>query len=223
MIAQFFTLNSKFQPCFFIWLRVLRQWWYPWLPVSELSITTSRLWFLVVRQSLWLSISCRNTKQIVLPMKWSYYLWFNDLSTVSTFSKLKCLKTLVESRRTIVCLPSTREWLLASTRPVTALCVCVCSIGGFHVTSYQLKQILQGGFYVTSYQLKQILQVIVLGTAMLVSCSHVKVQGKATKCTITFYLVHTTLPNYNRVTRISTHTHTLGWNFKSLHEENGKF
>ena len=55
--------------------------------------------------------------------------------------------------------------------------------------------------------IKQILQVIILATAMLVSCSHRTVLGKATKCSITFYLVHTTLSNYNWVTRISAHTH----------------
>ena len=55
---------------------------------------------------------------------------------------------------------------------------------------------------------KQKLQAIILATAMLVSCSHVTVLGKATECSITFYLVHTTLPNYNWVTRISAHTHS---------------
>ena len=66
--------------------------------------------------------------------------------------------------------------------------------------------------------IKQILQAIVLATAMLVSCSHVMVFGKATKCFITFYLVYTTLPNYNQRTRISAHT--LGWNFNSFHGAN---
>ena len=46
---------------------------------------------------------------------------------------------------------------------------------------------------------------------------------KVTKCSISFYLVHTTLPNYNYmyVTRILAHT--LEWNFKSFHEVNRKF
>ena len=38
---------------------------------------------------------------------------------------------------------------------------------------------------------------------------------------VTFYLVHTTIPNYNRVTRILAHT--LGGNFKSFCEVNQKF
>ena len=54
--------------------------------------------------------------------------------------------------------------------------------------------------------IKQILQVIILATAMLVSCSHVTVLGKATKCSITFYLVHIYYQIMNRVTRISAHT-----------------
>ena len=54
--------------------------------------------------------------------------------------------------------------------------------------------------------IKQILQVILLAIAMLVSCSRAKVLGKATKSAIAFYLVPTTLPNYNRVIRLSTHT-----------------
>ena len=33
----------------------------------------------------------------------------------------------------------------------------------------------------------------ILATAMLVSCSCVKVLGKVTKCSITFYLAHTAL------------------------------
>ena len=66
--------------------------------------------------------------------------------------------------------------------------------------------------------IEQILQVIVLTTAMLVSCLHGMVLGK---CSKTSYLVHTTLSNYNRVTRISAHT--LSWNFKSLHKVNRKF
>ena len=31
-----------------------------------------------------------------------------------------------------------------------------------------------------------------------------------------FYLIHTTIPNYNRVTRILAHTLTLGEKFKSF-------
>ena len=37
----------------------------------------------------------------------------------------------------------------------------------------------------------------------------------------TFYLVHTTLPNYNHVTRISANT--FGWNFITSYEVNRKF
>ena len=68
--------------------------------------------------------------------------------------------------------------------------------------------------------IKQIWQVIILASVMLVSFPHEAVLGKTTNCSITFYLVHTTLPNNNRVTKISAHT--LGWNFKSLHEVNRK-
>ena len=70
--------------------------------------------------------------------------------------------------------------------------------------------------------IKQILQVIVLLTAMLVSCTHGTVLGKAIKkkCFVTFYLVQTTLSNFNQVIRISANT--LIWNFKSFHKI-GKF
>ena len=67
--------------------------------------------------------------------------------------------------------------------------IALPTIGSFHVMSYQAN--------FASHK---------LATAMLVSCSHVMVLGKATKYSITFYLVHTTLPNYNRVTRLSAHT-----------------
>ena len=40
--------------------------------------------------------------------------------------------------------------------------------------------------------------------------------GKYNKCPRTFYLVLTTIPNYNWVTRISAHT--FCWNFNSFHE-----
>ena len=39
-------------------------------------------------------------------------------------------------------------------------------------------------------------------------------------CPVSFYLLHTTVPNYNRVTRILAHT--LGGNFKSLCKVNQK-
>ena len=42
-----------------------------------------------------------------------------------------------------------------------------------------------------------------------------------TKCSVTFYLVHTTVPNYNRVTRILAHT--LGGNSESFCKVNQKF
>ena len=65
------------------------------------------------------------------------------------------------------------------------------------------------GFHVS--HIKPILQVIILTTTMLVSSLHGVVLDNTTKCPVTFYLVHTTIPNYNWVTRIiSTHT---GWNF----------
>ena len=38
------------------------------------------------------------------------------------------------------------------------------------------------------------------------------------KCPITFYLFHTTIPNYNWVKRASTNT--LSWNFNSFYEVN---
>ena len=46
--------------------------------------------------------------------------------------------------------------------------------------------------------------------------------GNTTKYSVTFYLVHTTIPNHNRVTRIII-THTLGGNFKSFCQLNQKF
>ena len=42
-----------------------------------------------------------------------------------------------------------------------------------------------------------------------------------TKCLVTFYLVHSTIPNYNSVTRILAHK--LGGNFESFCEVNQKF
>ena len=70
----------------------------------------------------------------------------------------------------------------------------------------------------------------VSATAMLVSSLHGMVAmllGKTTKCSLTFYLVHTTLANYIWVIGIiSTYTHphprTLGWNFKPFHKVNQK-
>ena len=44
--------------------------------------------------------------------------------------------------------------------------------------------------------------------------------GKHKKMSETFYLAHTTIPNYNGVTRILAHT--LMWNFKSCYEVNPK-
>ena len=68
--------------------------------------------------------------------------------------------------------------------------------------------------------IKQILQVIIPKTAMLVSSPHRMVLSKATKYFITFNLVHTTLPNYNWVIRISAHT--FAWNSKYF-QVNWKF
>ena len=45
---------------------------------------------------------------------------------------------------------------------------------------------------------------------------------KKTTCPVHFHLVHTTIPNYNRVTRIIL-AHILGGNFKSFCEVNQKF
>ena len=53
----------------------------------------------------------------------------------------------------------------------------------------------------------------------LLACNGI--EKNTTKCPVTFYLVHTTIPNYNRVTRILAHT--LGGNFKSFCEVNQKF
>ena len=66
--------------------------------------------------------------------------------------------------------------------------------------------------------IKPILQVIIISITMLVSSLHGTVMENITKCSITFYLVHITIPNYNWVKRIAAHT--LGSNFKSFHEEN---
>ena len=64
------------------------------------------------------------------------------------------------------------------------------------------------------HHIKRVLQVIRIATSLLVSSPHRTVLGKTTKCSSTFYLVHTTLPNYNRVTRVSAHR--LHWNFISF-------
>ena len=45
--------------------------------------------------------------------------------------------------------------------------------------------------------IKPISQVIIYATAMLVSSSHETVFENTTKWPVTFYLVHTTIPNYN--------------------------
>ena len=63
------------------------------------------------------------------------------------------------------------------------------------------------------HHIKQILQIIILGTAMLVSFLHSLVLENTTKCPRTLHLVHIIIPNYNRVTRILAQT--LGWNLKS--------
>ena len=49
---------------------------------------------------------------------------------------------------------------------------------------------------------------------------HGRVWENTTKCPVTFYLVHITIPNYDRVTRILKHT--LCWNFKSCYKVNQK-
>ena len=55
--------------------------------------------------------------------------------------------------------------------------------------------------------IKPILKVIILATAMLVSSLHSRVLENTTKCYVTFYLVHTTIQNYNWIDKnISTHT-----------------
>ena len=53
--------------------------------------------------------------------------------------------------------------------------------------------------------IKQILQIIILATTILISFLHGTVLRKATKCSITVYLVHTT-SDYNQVSRISGHS-----------------
>ena len=69
--------------------------------------------------------------------------------------------------------------------------------------------------------MKPILQVIIFATAMLVSSLHGAVLENTGKCAVSFYLVHTTIPNYNSVTRILAPI--LGWNFNSFYEVNQKF
>ena len=65
--------------------------------------------------------------------------------------------------------------------------------------------------------IKPILQVIILATAMLVSSLHRVVLENTTKCPLTFYLVHTTIPNYIWVLRILAHMLT------EVNEANLKF
>ena len=48
-----------------------------------------------------------------------------------------------------------------------------------------------------AHHIKQILQVIILMTVMMVSSLHETVLENTTNCSVTFYLVHTTVPNYN--------------------------
>ena len=45
--------------------------------------------------------------------------------------------------------------------------------------------------------------------------AHSPVLENTTKCSVSFQLVHTTIPNYNWMTRISAHTPS--WNFKSFY------
>ena len=65
------------------------------------------------------------------------------------------------------------------------------TIGGFHVTSYQAN--------FASHCTRN------CHVGFLLACDGI---GKNTKCSITFYLVPTTLPNYNQMTILSAHTHT---------------
>ena len=60
------------------------------------------------------------------------------------------------------------------------------------------------GFQVTSQQVNFASHLF--ATAMLVSCRHRSVWQNTTKCHRTFYLVHVTMPNFKRVTRILEHT-----------------
>ena len=53
------------------------------------------------------------------------------------------------------------------------------------------------------------------------SSSHTAALENTTKCPITFYLLHTTIPNYNLVTRLLEHT--FSGNFDSFYEVNSKF
>ena len=54
--------------------------------------------------------------------------------------------------------------------------------------------------------IKPILLVIILATTMLISFKHGSVLENTTKCLKPFNLIHTTIPNYNWVTRILAHT-----------------
>ena len=56
-------------------------------------------------------------------------------------------------------------------------------------------------------QIMPILQVIILVTAMLVSSSHSMVLENTTKCSVTFYSVHTKIPNYEW--QEYQHTHSV--------------
>ena len=56
---------------------------------------------------------------------------------------------------------------------------------------------------------------------MLVSSKHGTIQKNTTKCPVTFYLVHTTIPNYYRVT--GTLAYTRGGHFKPFGKVNQTF
>ena len=77
-------------------------------------------------------------------------------------------------------------------------------IGGFHVTWYQAN--------FASHHTRN------CHVGFLFTCDGI---GESDKCSITFYSVYTTLPIFNRVTRISAHP--LRWNFTFFREVNRKF
>ena len=82
--------------------------------------------------------------------------------------------------------------------------VLVMLIEGFHVTSYQAN--------FASHHTRNRHVSFRFTRAVL---------ENTTKCSVTFYLVHTTIPNYNSMTRILAHT--LDGNFESSCEVNQKF
>ena len=85
---------------------------------------------------------------------------------------------------------------------------------------HQQKISIIEGFHYMWRHIKPILQVIALATAMLVSSLHGAVLENRTKCPVTFYLLHTIIPNYNWVTRVLAHT--LSCSFNSFYEVNQK-